>query len=139
MTTYTIEKTAPRRITECIRSVRKVPGYQEMQYLSTGILFMVTEDFVPSLPVATEAQIQQEALTSYLALEKKHEAEMNELKSRYVAALGGELKDPLAESESEPRPRMSEARMRELLAQGRVVRKAVEKDIAEMRHVSRGE
>jgi hypothetical protein len=33
------------------------------------------------------------------------------------------------------RERMSEARMRELLAEGRRVREAVEKDIAEMRRI----
>lgn len=105
---------------------------------------MVTEDLVVSLPVATEAQIQQEALPTYLALKEKHEVEMTELKSRYIAALGGELKNissglGFEPCETEPRPRMSEERMRELLAEGRRVREAVEKDIAEMRHVSRGE
>lgn len=35
-----------------------------------------------------------------------------------------------------PRPRMSEERMKFLLAEGRKIRLAVEKDIAEMRFIS---
>ena len=38
-----------------------------------------------------------------------------------------------------PRARMSEARMRELLTEGRRVREAVEKDIAEMRRIPAAE
>lgn len=39
------------------------------------------------------------------------------------------------EQEDLPRPRMSEERMKFLLAEGRKVRLAVEKDIAEMRFI----
>jgi hypothetical protein len=42
------------------------------------------------------------------------------------------------ETNEAPRERMSEARMRELLAEGRV-REAVEKDIAEMRRIPANE
>lgn len=127
----------------CLFQVPSTSGVN-LLCLRTGVVLNVSSDSLGVLLVATEAQIQQEALSSYLALEKKHEAEMTELKSRYIAALGGELKDLSSEldfepCETEPRPRMSEDRMRELLAEGRLVRKAVEKDIAEMRHVSRGE
>ena len=43
------------------------------------------------------------------------------------------------EIDEAPRERLTEARMRELLAEGRRVREAVEKDIAEMRQIPAAE